>query len=129
MDVTNQFAKLTTENQYEEEKEINQQSSFLDRVDQLIQENMDQVEFSVHHLSQALGLSRMQVHRKIKSSTNQSTTHYIRSQRLAQAKILLRESNYSITTIAFEVGFYDLTYFSRCFKAAFGRSPSEYRIG
>jgi len=127
MDVTNQYANQIPANQYEREKGINQKPNFLEQVDELIQENMDQVDFSVHCLSQALGLSRMQVHRKIKSCTNQSTTHYIRSQRLAQAKILLRESDYSVTRIAFEVGFYDLTYFSRCFRTAFGRSPSEYR--
>ena len=101
--------------------------SFLDKVNELILENLEDSNFSVHQLSEALSLSRMQVHRKIKSATNLTTTHYIRSQRLAKAKILLENKNYSISEIAYKMGFANLSYFSRCFQESFGESPSEYR--
>ena len=72
-------------------------------------------------------ISRPQLHRKLKALTNKSTSFYIRSFRLHRAKQLLQTTNLNVSEIAFEVGFANLSYFSRVFKEEFGISPLETR--
>ena len=68
----------------------------------------------------------MQLHRKLKALTGQSTTEFIRSQRLKLAIKLLKENKISISEIGYTVGFNDPSYFAKCFKQEYGTSPTEY---
>ena len=82
--------------------------------------------FSVEEFSKAVGMSRMQLHRKLRALTDLSASEFIRSQRLKLAASLLQQSDANISEIGYTSGFNDHAYFSKCFKEAYGCSPSEY---
>ena len=88
---------------------------------------MDNAQFSMPQLCKAMGISRAQVYRKIKERTGNSPSVYIRSLKLQKAKELLESTDLNVAEIAYEVGFKDLSYFSRSFSEEFGISPSETR--
>ena len=71
-------------------------------------------------------VSRMQLHRKLKALSGQSTTEFLRSQRLKLAANLLKNENSTVSEIAYKIGFNNASYFSTCFKKEFGCSASEY---
>ena len=91
-----------------------------------VEENISNWEFSVIEFGKELGLSRMQLYRKLKSITGQSANEFIRTIRLKRAAQLLEQSNYTIAEITYEVGFSDLKYFRECFKKHFHVTPSKY---
>jgi len=68
----------------------------------------------------------MQLHRKLKALSGQSTTEFLRSQRLKLAANLLKSKNSTVSEIAYKVGFNNVSYFSSCFKKEFGCSATEY---
>lgn len=102
--------------------------SFLNRINDVIDQNIDNEQFSVEELADQLFISRMQLHRKLKAITDKSASHYIRAFRLIKAKPLLHDLSRSISEIAFEVGFSDPNYFSKSFLKEFGINPSDYRV-
>ncbi|WP_163379501.1 two-component regulator propeller domain-containing protein [Cyclobacterium sp. SYSU L10401] len=102
--------------------------SFLVKVEQAILNHLEEEDFSVDQLADAICLSRSQVHRKIKALTGHSTTIYIRLIRLQKAKELLASGDLNISEVAFRVGFKSPAYFSQIFKKTFGESPTESRI-
>lgn len=99
--------------------------TFLRQVLETIEANMDEETFSVVELSQAVSMSRSQLHRKLKALTDKSPNQIIREMRLQRAKELLEKGAGNASEIAFMVGFNSLAYFSKCFKDQFGVSPSE----
>ncbi len=88
---------------------------------------MEDEDFGILELCREAGMSRTQLHRKIKALTNRSTSSFIRSIRLVRAKKLLVETDLNISQIAYEVGFKDPKYFSRTYAEEFGESPKEMR--
>lgn len=103
------------------------EDAFVKKVRELVESNMDDPDFSIDDISRSIFLSRTQVHRKLKALTGKSTGHFIRSVRMQHALDLLQNTNKSVTEIAFDVGFRDLSYFSKVFSAEFGKAPSEMR--
>ncbi|MCB9325724.1 MAG: tetratricopeptide repeat protein [Lewinellaceae bacterium] len=101
--------------------------TFLLKVKSTIEENLDDETFSVEDLSQSVGMSRSQLHRKLKAMTNQSPNEIIRVMRLLRAKELLEKKAGNASEIAFMVGFNSLAYFSKCYRDHFGVPPSEDR--
>ncbi len=99
---------------------------FMQQVNKLILENLTNKEFSIEFLAEEVSLSRSQLHRRLKSITQLSATDYIRKFRLRIAAKLLKEYSQSISQVAFNVGFNNLSYFSRAFKKEFGITPMEY---
>lgn len=91
-----------------------------------VEENISNPEFSVIELGKGVGLSRMQLYRKLKSVTGQSPNEFIRTIRLKRAAQLLERSNYTISEITYQVGFNDLQYFRECFKKHFDVTPSKF---
>ncbi|WP_297695438.1 helix-turn-helix transcriptional regulator, partial [uncultured Eudoraea sp.] len=73
-----------------------------------------------------VGMSRMQLHRKLQTYTGLSTTEFIRSQRLKQAVQILKTSDATVNEVAYAVGFNTPSYFIKCFKEAYKKTPSEY---
>ncbi|MDF1699354.1 MAG: helix-turn-helix transcriptional regulator [Saprospiraceae bacterium] len=107
--------------------ELKKINSFLYRTHIVLEDNLDNYQFSVEVLAEQLHLSRMQVHRKLKTYTNRSASNYIRSYRLYKSKSLLNDQDRTISEIAWEVGFNIVNYYSKSFTKEFGMSPTEYR--
>jgi len=99
---------------------------FLERLQKVLDEQVTNSEFSASMFCEAMGVSRMQLHRKLKALTGYSTSEFIRNQRLKLAKQLIEQDKISISEVGYTVGFNDPSYFSKCFKQDFGQSPSEY---
>ncbi len=98
----------------------------LDRMQKLLEAQLTNPKFSAEIFSHEMGLSRMQLHRKLKALTGLSTTEFIRSQRLKMAAHILSHSHVNVSEVAYEVGFNDASYFTKCFKASYGKAPSSY---
>jgi AraC-like DNA-binding protein len=98
---------------------------FLDRVMTVIDEHISEEEFSIEEFGKDVGMSRSQMHRKLKALTGKSTSLYLRTVRLAKAKQLIEDKKATISEISYQVGFSSPAYFSRCFKEEFGYTPSE----
>lgn len=101
------------------------QSDFLDQVEQVILANLETEAFGVASLSQALYLSRSQLHRKVKAESNITPSVFMKKIRLKEAKRRLEEKAGNISEVAMLVGMPNLAYFSRSFKAEFGYPPSR----
>tara|TARA_R110002049_G_scaffold122467_3_gene277329 strand:+ start:124 stop:3030 length:2907 start_codon:yes stop_codon:yes gene_type:complete len=99
---------------------------FLEKVQVVLDENLVESSFSIEAFSKAVGLSRMQLHRKIKALTGLSASEFIRSQRLKLAAQLLKKSDINISQVGYTVGFNDHSYFTKCFKEAYNCTPTEY---
>ncbi len=99
---------------------------FLDKIQQILDEHLANPEFNATMFSQKAKMSRMQLHRKLLAYTGLSTSAFIRSQRLKQALQILKTSDLTINEIAYTVGFNTPTYFMKCFKETFKKTPSEY---
>ena len=99
---------------------------FLDKVQLILDQHLSSPEFTSEVFSKHVGMSRMQLHRKILAYTGLSTSNFIRSQRLKQATSILRSSQYTINEVAYMVGFSTPSYFIKCFKEMYGQTPLEY---
>ena len=84
-------------------------------------------EYNVEKLSETLGLSRGHLHRKIKELTGTVPVEFLRTYRLNKATQLLRQNAYTVSEIAYRTGFSSPAYFSKCFKAVYGVTPTEYQ--
>lgn len=96
------------------------------RIMKSVNKNMDNSDFNVEMLCQDVGISRTQLHRKMKEIAGVSTSEFIRNLRLEQAARLLKEGKVNVTQVAYAVGFSNSAHFSTVFKKHFGVSPSEY---
>ena len=101
---------------------------FMDRATEIVEENISNASFSVEEFQREMGLSRMQLHRKFKALTGKSSGEFIRYIRMNSAAELLVQNTATVAEIAYEVGFSDPSYFTKCFKNEFGVSPTEYAI-
>lgn len=98
----------------------------MERIMNVINENLDSPDLRVEMLSEEVGLSRAQLHRRIKEITGISTGEFIRNIRLKKAAELLAENKVNISQVAYMVGFSSQTHFSTAFKKFYGISPTEY---
>ena len=98
----------------------------MERIMQSVNKNLSDSDFSVEMLTRDVGMSRAQLHRKMKEMTGLSTSEFIRNIRLEQAARLLREQKINVTQIAYTVGFSNLAHFSTIFRKHFGVAPSEF---
>ncbi len=99
---------------------------FLHRVSDIIEKHISDYHFSVDDFAGEIGMSRMQLHRKLNAVTGQAASDFIRNFRLRRAAKLLKGRHGNIGEIAYDVGFNNPSYFSECFKKLFGTLPSEY---
>jgi AraC-like DNA-binding protein len=103
------------------------EQDFIANMNQLILENIDDSTFSVEQLANQLNISRVQLYRKIKAILDINVSDYIQNFRLEKAKVLINDSNLSITEIGYSVGFSSPGYFSKSFKNKFGKTPKYFR--
>ncbi|MBC9794745.1 response regulator [Sinomicrobium weinanense] len=99
---------------------------FIKRLKEVLAKNLTEPVFNAANFGEAMCMSRMQLHRKLKALTGQSATEFIKDQRLRLAAQLLKKSGVSISEVAYRVGFNQPAYFATCFKEAYKVSPSEY---
>ena len=98
----------------------------MERIMKAINQNLGDSDFNVDRLSQEVGISRAQLHRKMKEMTGISPSEFIRNIRLEQAARLLREQKINVTQVTYIVGFANLAHFSTVFRKHFGVTPSDY---
>ena len=103
------------------------EDAFILKVRSIVEDHLSDEKFGVPELCRAIGMSRSQLHLKIKALTNRSTSHNIRAIRLYKAKELLKTSDLNITQVAYEVGFNDPAYFTRSFSEEFGIAPRDFK--
>jgi len=99
---------------------------FIRRVTEVVEDHLTDLEFDVRKLQEKSGMSHTQLYRKLHALTGLSPSRFIRHLRLKRAAKLLEQRYGSVTQVAFEVGFGNLSYFTKCFRKQFGISPSEY---
>lgn len=98
---------------------------FLHQLHVIIQKNLSNSEFGVEDVGKEIGLSRVQLYRKVKAMTGSSVVDLLRKARLAKAKRLLESRSMSVSEVAYEVGFSAPSYFTKCFKEEYGMLPGE----
>ena len=98
----------------------------MERIVKCINEHIGDSTFNVEVLCQEVGISRANLHRKMKALAGISSSDFIRNIRMEQAARLLSEQKLNITQVAYAVGYSNLSYFSTAFKKHFGISPTEY---
>lgn len=116
----------TQEDKMEQIKVKGNNDALMERIMKSINKNISNPDFNVEELTEDVGISRAQLHRKMKEITGISTGEFIRNLRLEQAARLISEGKINITQVAYNVGFNNQTHFSTVFKKHFGMSPSEY---
>lgn len=99
---------------------------FVERFKVLIEEKLGDSNLNVEDLGKDMGLSRVQLYRKIKSLTNYSPNELLRIARLKKAASLLASSDMNVAEIGYEVGFSSPSYFTKCYKEQFGESPTDF---
>ncbi len=102
-------------------------NEFYARFLEIVRREMGAPELNVDTLASKMGLGRSQFYRKIKALTNYSPVELLRSLRLKQARELLASTSRSVSEIAYEVGFSTPAYFTRCYREAFGETPTDLR--
>jgi DNA-binding response OmpR family regulator len=108
-------------------KENQIENAFIARFKKVVEEQMGNNNISVEDLAARMGLSRVQLYRKVKALTGNTPIDLLRKARLAQAQKLLQQSSLSVSEIAYQVGFASPSYFSKCYKDEFGIVPGEVR--
>ena len=99
--------------------------SFLKQLRKIIQENLANSDLSVEQIGDEIGLSRVQLYRKVKALTGYSPVEMLRKARLTRARHLLRTTEKTVSEVAYAVGFSTPSYFSKCYKDEFGESPKK----
>jgi len=102
---------------------------FLQRAIDVLERHMGETHFSVEDFSHEIGFSQRHLNRKLQALTDLAARDFIRTLRLKRARQLLQKKSATILEIAYEVGFNNPSYFSKCFKEQFGQSPSEFLSG
>lgn len=126
-----QLLKNLYQGSKEAEKEISEahledrDKQFLKQLQAIIQKNLSDSEFGVEDMGQQIGLSRVQLYRKVKAMTGSSVVDLLRKARLAKARRLLETRSMSVSEVAYEVGFSAPSYFTKCFKEEYGMLPGD----
>ena len=126
-----QLLKNLYQGAQEAEKEISEShledrdKQFLKQLQAIIQKNLSDSEFGVEDMGRQIGLSRVQLYRKVKAMTGSSVVDLLRKARLVKARRLLETRSMSVSEVAYEVGFSAPSYFTKCFKEEYGMLPGD----
>jgi signal transduction histidine kinase/CheY-like chemotaxis protein/AraC-like DNA-binding protein len=101
--------------------------AFIDLIHRFIEQNIGHIDFSVDDFARHAGMGRTNFYRKMKGLTGHSPSEYVRIIRMKKAAELLATTSLNVSEISYKVGINDPFYFSKCFKAQFGKSPSQYQ--
>jgi len=120
------FAREALDPRRRAEPVVSADEVFLERARKVIAANLDDPDFRVEALGHAVGMSRTQLHRKLKAISGQSSGEFLRTQRLLRAAELLSGHYGNVTEVAYAVGFRNLSHFAKAFREQFGVAPSDY---
>ena len=101
------------------------ENDFLRKITEIIDENISNEQFGVSELADRIGMSRSNLLRKVKSSTNLSVSQFINQVRLKKAMEMLKDSSLRVSEISYQVGFSSPSYFIKCFRDHYGYPPGE----
>ena len=110
-----------------EEVYISRDKLLLQKLHDIVLNNLENEHFGVEQLAKAYGISRYQLHRRLKKIENKSISQFIREIRLEQALKLLQNESGNVSEVAYRVGFNSPTYFNTCFRNYFGYPPGKTR--
>ena len=116
--------QLLTEPSYVEVKTLDEK--FLEKAVKITEKYIDDPELNIDKFVSQMGVSRMQLYRKINALTSMTVKEFVNDIRLKRAEQMFAEKKISVSEVAYSVGFNDLSYFGKCFKRKYGLSPSEY---
>lgn len=108
--------------QFLEQKDV----KFMEQIHQVIEENLENSEFNIDTIASTIGLSRSAFFKKLKSLTGFAPVDLVKEIRLNKSIELIKQTDLTVTEIAFAVGFKDSGYFSKCFRKKYNQSPREY---
>jgi len=100
------------------------EDAFILKLYEVLEQNLSDETFGIEQLCREAGMSRTQLHRKLKALTNLSASHFIRHYRLQRALGLLKQDNFTVAEVAYRVGFSSPSYFTQCFNEVYGFAPS-----
>ena len=121
------FSGASTQKDKVEDIEVKgNDEQLMNRIMASINANLSDADYNVEALAKDVGLSRAQLHRKMKEMTGLATGRFVRDIRMRQAGRLIRQGNVNISQVAYSVGFSDQAHFSTVFKTYYGVTPSEY---
>lgn len=112
---------------HEEAKAQSLDTKFIDKFKKIINEDITNSDLNVENVSAKMGMSRVQLYRKVKALTGATPVELIRTIRLKRAEHLLHTTESTVAEIAYQVGFSSPSYFARCFREHFGKLPNEMR--
>lgn len=121
------FDGKAKEEKKEEEKLSAPDRTFIDRLKSAIQKHLAESDLKMDDLGAELGISRVQLYRKVKALTGLSPVELLRQTRLQKAYSLLETTDHTVSEIAYDTGFSSPGYFTTCFKKQYGKSPMEVR--
>ncbi|MFK7772989.1 MAG: helix-turn-helix domain-containing protein, partial [Saprospiraceae bacterium] len=121
----NNFAKEALPVEIEIQEAIQIEDAFIKKVKKIIEENYSDEDFALPQLCQKIRMSRSQLFRKMKTLVDTSPSDFIRTYRLEKAKHLLQITEMNVSEVSWEVGFKDVSHFSKAFQSAFGYLPSD----
>ncbi len=104
-----------------------EESAFLEQLNTVLEKHLADTELQISFVCRLLGLSRTQLHRKLKAITGLPTSRYIRRYRLQRARQLLQSTDLPVSEIAYQTGFDNLSWFSQAYREAYGQTPSASR--
>jgi AraC-like DNA-binding protein len=99
---------------------------FISKAKKMVESNLSNSDYTTEQFASDMCMSRMNLYRKLQKITGQKPTEFVRMIRLQAAAKMLKDSSYTVSEISEKVGFTSSTYFSRCFKEAFGMVPTQY---
>lgn len=106
---------------------MSKESTFIDKVKQIILDHLDDEKFDVNHLAAEIGWSKSHTFRKVRSITGVSANQFIKETRLQEAARLILNSDHNVSEISYKVGFSSPSYFNKCFRKYYGVTPGEYK--
>ncbi|MCB9331107.1 MAG: response regulator [Lewinellaceae bacterium] len=106
---------------------FSQEDIFVEKVKQAVLGNIDDEDYGIPEICRTIGMSRSNLHLKIKALTGRSTSHFVRAIRLNEGHKMLQNTDMTISQVAFAVGFNDPAYFSRTYREEFGQNPKSAR--
>lgn len=102
------------------------QTTFIERIMSILDDKLTDPSFGVTEFSKRIGMSRMQLHRRLKASFGLSASHFLKLHRLQAASELLRTSDISVSQVGYTVGFNNHSYFTKRFKETYQCTPTDY---
>ncbi len=125
MPVSEQAETISRERISDNSGSVSMENAFLTSFREQVEQHMIETDFTVETLASNLNLSRVQMYRKIKALTGQNPVELIREARLLRADKMLQTGSYTISEVAYSVGFSSPSYFTKCYKQQFGHTPGE----